>query len=61
MHPSFAKLEPFSVAVTKGFKNEYSQWWPVIDLACRYIFIVAVVLSVGSKVTQCSKNQGVGF
>ena len=42
------------MAITKGFKNEYSHWWPVIDLACRYIFVVAVVLSVGSKVLQCA-------
>ena len=50
VHPSFAKLEPFSVALTKGFKKQYSQWWPMTDLTCRYIFVVAVVLSVGSKV-----------
>lgn len=50
VHPSFAKLEPFSVALTRGFKKQYSRWWPMTDLTCRYIFVIAVVLSVGNKV-----------
>jgi hypothetical protein len=55
VHLSFAKLEPFSVALTKGFKKQYSRWWPVADLACRYIFVVTVVLSVGNKVLDLSE------
>ena len=37
------------MALTKGFKKEY-KWWPMTELACRYIFVVAIVLSVGNKV-----------
>ena len=43
-----AKLEPFSFAVAKGFKEKY-QWWPIMDMFCRYFFVVIVVTEVGKK------------
>lgn len=45
-----AKLEPFSFALAKGFKEKY-RWWPVMDMACRYLFVVIVVSAVGKKVS----------
>lgn len=45
-----AKLEPFSFALAKGFKEKY-QWWPIMDMACRYLFVIIVVSAVGKKVS----------
>ena len=47
-----AKLEPFSKSISKGFKEQY-RWWPVVDMACRYFFIVIVVSTVGNKASFC--------
>ena len=42
------KLEPFAFALTKGFKEKY-RWWPIMDMACRYFFVIIVVSAVGKK------------
>ena len=43
-----AKLEPFSMSISKGFKKKHC-WWPVMDMAYRYFFVVIVVSTVGNK------------
>ena len=43
-----AKLEPFSFALAKGFKEKY-RWWPIMDMGCRYLFVIVVVCAVGKK------------
>ena len=49
MHPSFAKLESFSLALTRGFKKG-CRWWPLLDVTCKYIFVVSSIFSVGRTV-----------
>lgn len=49
MHHWFAKLEPFSVAVRKGIKNDY-WWWPLIDLTCKYMLALNIVYTERQKV-----------
>ena len=38
------------MAITKGFKEKY-KWWPVMELACRFMFIAIVTLTPGFTVS----------
>ena len=44
------KLEPFSWALTYGLKEKY-KWWSLVDLICRYFFILIVICTAGNKVS----------
>ena len=50
---TIAKLEPFSWALTYGLKEKY-RWWSLVDLSCRYFFILIVVCTAGNKVSSMS-------
>ncbi len=45
----FAKLESFSSALTRGFK-EGCRWWPLLDVVYKYIFVISGVFSLGHTV-----------
>lgn len=46
----FERLESIYVVITEGMRKECT-WWPVMEIACRFIFVVIVVLSAGMKVS----------
>lgn len=42
----FEQLERFSLVIAHGIKHEY-KWWPIMELGCRYVFVVLVVALPG--------------